>query len=193
MPSKSVASIPYEIWKGRKLNLKHLKIWGCPTYVKNIFGHKLSTRSDKCRFVGYPKETNGYYFYHPIEQKIFISRHTTFLKNEFIQEGGSGRNIELTEVHDLQINPEISVIRLQEDPQSEVSKDEVHPQYIPPLRRSDRVRQALLRYDFVIENDNLINIIQNDDPLTYSEAIMSRDSDRWLEAIKFEMDSMYTN
>ena len=44
-----------------------------------------------------------------------------------------------------------------------------------------------------LKNNNSINIIQDDDPLTYSEAIMSRDSDRWLEAIKFEMDSMYTN
>ena len=64
MPSKFVASTPYEIWKEKNSNLKHLKTWGCPTYVRNIFGHKLSTRSDKCRFVGYPKKTNGYYFYH---------------------------------------------------------------------------------------------------------------------------------
>ena len=97
VPSKSIASTPYEIWKERKSNLKHLKIWGCPTYVKNIFGHKLSIRSDKSRFVGYSKETNGYY-YHPTEQKVFVSRHAILLKNEFIQEGGSGRNIELTKV-----------------------------------------------------------------------------------------------
>ena len=67
VPSKSIASTPYEIWKGRKPNLKHLKIWSSPAYVKNIFRHKLSTRSDRCRFVGYPKKTNRYYFYHPTE------------------------------------------------------------------------------------------------------------------------------
>ena len=39
----------------------------------------------------------------------------------------------------------------------------------------------------------MINIIQDDDPLIYSEAVMSRDSDRWLEVMKSEMDSMYTN
>ena len=63
MPSKSVVSTLYEIWKGRKPNLKHFKIWGCPAYVKNIFGYKLSARSDKYRFVGYPKKTNEYYYY----------------------------------------------------------------------------------------------------------------------------------
>ena len=79
------------------------------------------------------------------------------------------------------------------DPQLEVPKNEVHPLYTPPLQRSNRVHQAPLRYGFAIEKDNSINIIQDDNPLTYSEAVMSRDSDRWLEVIKFEIDSMYTN
>ena len=33
-PSKAVDSTPYEIWYKRKPNLKHLKVWGCPTFVK---------------------------------------------------------------------------------------------------------------------------------------------------------------
>ena len=78
MPSKSVASTLYKIWKGRKSNLKYLKTWDCPIYVKNIFGYKLSTRSDKCMFVGYTKKANGYYSYHPTEQKVLVSRHATF-------------------------------------------------------------------------------------------------------------------
>ena len=60
------------------------------------------------------------------------------------------------------------VIGSQGDPQPEVSKNEVHPLYTPPLRKSDRVHQVPLRYDFIIENDNSINIFQDDDPLTYS-------------------------
>ena len=85
IPSKSVASTPYEIWKGRKPNLKHLKTLGCPTYVKNIFGHKLNARSDKCRFVEYLNEINRYYFNYPTEQKMFVSRHAIFLEKEFIE------------------------------------------------------------------------------------------------------------
>ena len=67
VPSKSIPSTLYKLWNGRKPSLKHLKIWGYPAYVKNIFGHKLSAKSDKCLFVRYPKRTKGYYFYHPIE------------------------------------------------------------------------------------------------------------------------------
>ena len=55
------------------------------------------------------------------------------------------------------------------------------------------MRQAPLRYDFVIENDNSINSIQDDDPLIYTEAVINRDSDRWLKVMKSKMDSMYTN
>ena len=89
---------------------------GYPTYVKNIFGHKLNVRSDKCRFVEYLNEINGYYFNHPTEQKVFVSRHATFLKHEFIQEGGNRRNIKLMKVYDLQIDPEISMVGPQKDP-----------------------------------------------------------------------------
>ena len=100
VPSKSISSTPYEIWRGKKPNLKYLKIWGCPAYVKINFGHKLDARADKYLFVGYPKDSIGYLFYYPTEQKIFISRHATFMENEFIIQKGSGRKIELGEVQD---------------------------------------------------------------------------------------------
>ena len=81
--SKSVISIPYEVWKGKRPSLKYLKVCGCPAYVKRVDGHELNARSDKCRFVDYPKESMGYFFYHPIEQNVFVSRHATFLKKEY--------------------------------------------------------------------------------------------------------------
>ena len=34
IPSKSVSTTPYEIWHGKAPSLKHVKIWGCPTYIK---------------------------------------------------------------------------------------------------------------------------------------------------------------
>ena len=69
---------------------------------------------------------------------------------------------------------------------------EVQPLYTP-LRRSSRVHKVPLRYEFIIENDNTSHIIENDDHTIYSEAIMSSNSDKWLNAMKSEMDFMYTN
>ena len=79
-PSKAVDSTPYEIWYKRKLNLEHLKVWGCLAFVKRVDSDKLDLKSDKCYFVRYPKESFGYYFYNPNEQKVFVSRHATFLE-----------------------------------------------------------------------------------------------------------------
>ena len=50
-----------------------------------------------------------------------------------------------------------------------------------------------LKYGFIIKNDNISHIIENDNPTIYSKAIMSSDSDKWLNAMKSKMDSMYTN
>ncbi|RVW68068.1 Retrovirus-related Pol polyprotein from transposon TNT 1-94 [Vitis vinifera] len=100
IPTKTVSTTPYEIWKGRKPNLKHIKVWGCPAYVKKLQTDKLEARSDKCRFIGYPKETMGYYFYHPLDHKVFVARGGTFLEREFLAEGSHGKEIELDETQE---------------------------------------------------------------------------------------------
>ncbi|KAK4381759.1 Retrovirus-related Pol polyprotein from transposon TNT 1-94 [Sesamum angolense] len=68
-PSKTVAQTPYQIWHGKPASYKYLRVWGSPAYVKRLVGYKLDSRSSLCRFIGYPKETAGYYFYDPTEQK----------------------------------------------------------------------------------------------------------------------------
>ena len=45
---------------------------------------KLESRSKVCYFVGYPKETKGWYFYHPREQKMFVSTNAVFLEDNYI-------------------------------------------------------------------------------------------------------------
>ena len=45
---------------------------------------KLEAKSDRCLFVGYPKETNGYKFYNSLEQKVFVSKHVVFIEKYFL-------------------------------------------------------------------------------------------------------------
>ncbi|KAL0448246.1 UNVERIFIED_CONTAM: hypothetical protein Slati_1381000 [Sesamum latifolium] len=73
----------YEIWHGKPAFYEYLRVWGSPAYVKRLVGDKLDSRSSLCRFIGYPKETVGYYFYDSIEQKIFVSRNAIFLEMGF--------------------------------------------------------------------------------------------------------------
>ncbi|GJX15687.1 retrotransposon protein, putative, ty1-copia subclass [Tanacetum coccineum] len=75
VPTKKVDKTPYEIWNGKAPNLSYLKVWGCEALVKQDTLDKLEAGSVKCIFVGYPKETMGYYFYNPPENNIFVARY----------------------------------------------------------------------------------------------------------------------
>ncbi|VFQ80948.1 unnamed protein product [Cuscuta campestris] len=63
---------------------------------------KLEPKSVKVIFVGYPKETRGYEFYHPSDNKIFVARNGTFLEKEFLSAITSGRKVNLEEIREPQ-------------------------------------------------------------------------------------------
>src|SRR3954463_8867804 len=57
-------------------------------------------------------------------------------------------------------------------------------------RRSSRVRQATEFYGQLV---NAILADESDEPTSYKEAMEEPESEKWLEAMKSEIDSMYTN
>ncbi|KAL0420380.1 UNVERIFIED_CONTAM: hypothetical protein Slati_3060900 [Sesamum latifolium] len=175
-PSKTVPQTPYEIWHGKPASYKYLRVWGSPAYVKRLVGDKLDSRSNLCRFIKYPKETVGYYFYDSTEQKIYVSRNAVFLKKSFPSD--SRRDEVLIEKSSAE--PQHGRTKLFEPP--------VHTDGVPVLRRSTRESQVPERYGFMGLTSQLDN-----DPKTYGEAISDIDSDKWLEAMKSEMDSMGSN
>ena len=97
-PSKSLETTPYELWFGKKPKLSFLKVWFCDAYVKKLQPDKLEPKSEKCVFIGYPKETIGYTFYHRSEGKIFVAKIGSFLEKEFLSKEVSGRKVELDEI-----------------------------------------------------------------------------------------------
>ena len=66
--------------------------------------------------MGYLKETIRYYFYHPIERKVFISKYATFLEKEFFLKGNNGSQIELEEVQEPQTD-----IQMEQEPETVIS------------------------------------------------------------------------
>ena len=109
IPSKAVEKTPYELWTGKRPGLSFLKIWGCEAYVKRQASNKLTSKSDKCLFVGYQKETKGYYFYIPSENKEFVARNGVFLEREFISKRVNGSKTSLEEVQEPQVATEPSM------------------------------------------------------------------------------------
>ncbi|MCR2847927.1 hypothetical protein KN825_15195, partial [Weizmannia coagulans] len=59
------------------------------------------------------------------------------------------------------------------------------------LRRSDRMRHEPERYEFLYDHDVLL--VDQNEPTTYQEAMSDPDSEKWLDAMNSEMQSMYDN
>ncbi|KAK8562296.1 hypothetical protein V6N12_010380 [Hibiscus sabdariffa] len=168
VPSKSVQKTPHEMWTGRRPNMSFMKIWGCKAYVKHQMSTKLEPKSEKCTFVGYPKETKGYYFYN--ENKVFVARTGVFLEKEFLMNSGKGRNIELEEVQQQQvIEPEVERI-------SQAVEENSTDLETQPLRRSTRERHEPERYGFLVTTHGDVILVDQDEPKTYQEAVASPDS-----------------
>ena len=187
VPSKAVEKTPYEIWTGKRPSLSFLKIWGCEAYVKCQVSNKLEPKSDKCLFMGYPKETKGYYFYNPIENKVFVAWNVVFLEREFISKGTSGSKVQLEEVREPQDNIELPV-----DTHSQQTIVDTPP-IAQNLRRYDRIRHEPERYGFLVTDNHDVLLVDQNEPTTYQEAMLDPDSKKWLEAMKSEIQSMYDN
>ncbi|KAK8564635.1 hypothetical protein V6N12_058218 [Hibiscus sabdariffa] len=187
VPSKSVLKTPYEIWIGKRPSMSFMKIWGCQAYVKHQMSTKLEPRSHKCIFVGYPKETKGYYFFNPKENKVFVARTGVFLEKEFLSRKRDRRNIELEEVQQQQVTePEV-------EQTSQIVEENSTNLETQPLRRSTRERHEPERHGFLVITHGDVILVDQDVPKTYEEAVSSPDSEKWLEAMRSEMDSMSNN
>ena len=90
--------MPYDIWNGKKPLMSFLWIWGCEALVKRQVSEKLAPVFEKFIFLGYPKETRGYYFYSCTENKLFVAQNDVFLEKQFIFKGNSGGKVLLEEV-----------------------------------------------------------------------------------------------
>ena len=145
-------------------------------YVKHLDSDKLSPKSDRCLFIGYPKKTKGFFFYLEDEQKVFVALKAIFLEKEFLREGTVASKIELGEVQPV------------EEPAC--SKDVIESAMIksypkPNLRRSGRVpHQPNRYYCFLVQDGDPIELDKNnEDSVTYIDALQRFDSEAWLEAM----------
>ena len=59
-----------EAWTSKKVELRHLKVFGCPVYahVEAAERNKLDPKSKKMFFIGYPRGVKGYLLWNPQSQ-----------------------------------------------------------------------------------------------------------------------------
>jgi hypothetical protein len=95
-----VPKTPYELWAGRKLSLRHLRVWGCHAEAKVLNPNigKLDPNTVSCHFIGYPDRSKRYRFYCPGNYAKFVeTRHAAFFENDGISGSRIPRKIDLEE------------------------------------------------------------------------------------------------
>nr|GEX55660.1 retrotransposon protein, putative, Ty1-copia subclass [Tanacetum cinerariifolium] len=163
-------------------------VWGCEALVKRDTPDNLQQISVKCIFVGYPKETMGYYFYFPPKNKIIVVRYTEFLEKNLISQEASGRAVELEEIQDKDISPSENTSKIPvqvegfKPPQEEIAS----------ICRSVRTHRALIRLCLNVEvEEHSLGVLN--EPANYKAALLDSESNKWFNAINAKIQSMKDN
>nr|GEU44029.1 zinc finger, CCHC-type [Tanacetum cinerariifolium] len=134
VPTKKYKRTPYEIWHGQAPKLSYLRV------------------------LGYPKEMMGYYFYCPLENKIFVARNAKFLKNNLIVQEASGSH------------------GLLEASGSDVELELIQEDDTQPSKNTSKI------HDDVVPTDEY-ELGDLNEPPNYKAALSDPESDKWLKAM----------
>jgi hypothetical protein len=139
--------------------------------------------------VGYPKETLGYYFYNRSKGKVFVAWNDVFLEKEFLKTKKCRQKVYIEKVQDKPLGKDFtSDANVAERVEMPVAKEAP-----PQPRRSERAHRATDKINLMITGERDILWLDNDEPMTYAEAMMDQDSDKWQSAMRSEIDSMGDN
>nr|GEV40705.1 retrotransposon protein, putative, Ty1-copia subclass [Tanacetum cinerariifolium] len=192
VPTKKVDKTPYEIWHGQAPNLSYLKVWGCEAFVKRdtlTKPDKIDPRSFKCIFIGYPKETMGYSFYNPSENKVFVARNAEFFESKLLDLKASGSVEDLELIQEEDTNPSVDTGLDHEEDDQEIHKPQSD---INPIRKSSRTRRAPDRMCLYIDAEEH-ELGDLGEPANYKATLLDPESKKWLDAMNVEMQSIKDN
>ncbi|GKB10775.1 retrotransposon protein, putative, ty1-copia subclass [Tanacetum coccineum] len=165
---------------------------GCKALVKRdtlTKPDKLKPRSIKCIFVGYPKETIGYSFYYPPENKVFVARNAEFLENSLINQEASGSLEVLDVIQEEDMHPSLDTRLDHKEDDQEIDEPQSD---INLIRRSTRTRHPTDRLCLYVDVE-VHELGDLGEPANYKAALLDPESEKWLNAMNVEMQSMKDN
>ena len=197
---------PEELWSGTPADYSVLRIFGCPAYA-HVDNGKLEPRSVKCVFLGYKPGVKGYRLWCPEARKTIVSRNVIFYENSMLKK--SSVSVEVScdtgeQESDFKVEHRVvsdkSVVQSSPEKVSETVQENTPSQPVPARSiandRPRRVIKAPRRYDDE-EADIVAYALEVaegiDEPSTYSEAVSSVDSEKWIMAMQEEMESLQKN
>ena len=190
IPLKKNKISPYELWKGRKPNIGYFKVWGCLAYYKNNNPRtKMGPRGIKCAFVGYATNSKAYRLLNLESNVIIESRDVEFFENLLT----SGNNFQSPLNKESQVDTSPKVVEQPSEPRrskrirkvKELGSDEIDSQLISFYLVEGNREKIMSKMPIILQVE--------DDPKTYKEAMSSRESIFWKDAINEEMDSIMFN
>ncbi|GKE14206.1 retrotransposon protein, putative, ty1-copia subclass, partial [Tanacetum coccineum] len=158
----------------------------CGAYMKHDSADELQQRSVKCIFVGYPKETMGYYFYFPPENKVIVARYGDFLERDLISQEFSGRDYDLEDDH-MDTLPSENTSKIPVEPDSLGP-----PPELIPVHRSERTTRAPNRLCLNMEvEDDIVGDLG--EPANYKVSMLDPNKVIWQGAMDEKMNFMKVN
>lgn len=205
---------PYEALKGRKPNIKHLKVFGCLGYAKVDKPHlrKVDDHTRTLVHLGTEPGSKAYRLFDPMYREIIVSRDVVFDENKrwnwrsstnetsnesgiFKLSFGEYGNNGIQEGEDTEENRSSEgAVEGKEDEEQSSSPMSTQTETEPELRRSMRVtkRPGYLE-DYVYlteaEGERLLQLL-NEEPYDYNEAF---EEEIWRNACDDEIASIVKN
>ncbi|GJZ23756.1 retrotransposon protein, putative, ty1-copia subclass [Tanacetum coccineum] len=131
----------------------------------------------------------GYSFYYPLKNKVFVARNVEFLENSLIAQEASGSLEDLKIIQEEDTHPSINTSLNHEEDDQEIDKPQSD---IIPIRKSSRTHHALDRMCLHVDaNDHELGDLS--EPAIYKAALLDPESDKWLNAMNVELQSMRDN
>lgn len=98
MPTRVLkGQTPYERLRGRKPNIGHIRVFGCPAYAKvdSVYLKKLDDRSHPLVHLGIEPGSKAYRLYNPSSRRIVVSRDVIFNEKSCWNWKGANNNMEI--------------------------------------------------------------------------------------------------
>ncbi|GKD89367.1 retrotransposon protein, putative, ty1-copia subclass [Tanacetum coccineum] len=165
---------------------------GCEALVKRdtlTKPDKLEPKAFKCIFVGYPKETMGYSFYYPPKNKVFVAWNVEFFEKDVIDHEASDslEDLEIIQEEDTYHSLDTSLNHEEDDQKIDEPQSDINP-----VRRSIRTHRPTDRLCLYVDAEEH-ELGDLGEPANYKATLLDPESDKWLNAINVEMQSMKDN
>src|SRR5437773_6011452 len=81
---KKMKKTPYELWTGKKLQIVHMKVWGCECWIHVPLerdADKLNPRSVEGVFIGYTEDPSQYLVWVPERKEVIKATNPIFIED----------------------------------------------------------------------------------------------------------------